>query len=95
MGNGDPEEPRIKGKSREKEMLIRYDGETVEGEPEVVVRDPRKVRAADGSGSVVPLGRKGGMNSRPYRTEFHEVKYEVRLSPHPFLFSQSSGFMYI
>jgi hypothetical protein len=59
---------RIKGKGKGKEMLFRYDGEVVESESEVVVRDPRKVP-----------GFKKLVNLRPWRGEFHELKYEVNL----------------
>jgi hypothetical protein len=55
---------RIKGKGKGKEILMRYDGEVVEGEPEVVLRDPRKVP-----------GFKKLVNLRPGRGEFHEVRY--------------------
>lgn len=59
---------RVKGKGKGKEVLLRFDGEIVEGEPEVVVHDPRKVS-----------GFKKMVNLRPGRTEFHEVKYEVSI----------------
>ena len=44
------------------ETLLRFEGEVVPGEPEVVPADPRKA---------------GGFK-RPFRTELYEVKYEVR-----------------
>lgn len=59
-------DPRIKGKGKGKETLFRYDGEVVEGEPEIIVQDPRKVNGAK------PL-----KSQRPSRNEFHELKYEV------------------
>ncbi|KAI0299438.1 hypothetical protein B0F90DRAFT_623558 [Multifurca ochricompacta] len=57
-------ETRIRTKGG-KEMLLRYDGEVVRGEPEVVLVDPRK---AEGFKRLVSL--------RPFRTELYEVKYE-------------------
>ncbi|EKM57176.1 uncharacterized protein PHACADRAFT_142398 [Phanerochaete carnosa HHB-10118-sp] len=51
---------RVKGKPG-KEMLVRYNGEFVEGEPEPVPRDPRK---------------DSKVRSRPPRTDFYEIKYE-------------------
>ena len=50
-----------------KETLLRFEGEVVPGEPEVVPADPRKAG-----------GFKRQVNLRPFRTEFYEVKYEVR-----------------
>lgn len=55
----DPE--RVKGKPG-KEVLVRFNGEFVESEPEPAPRDPRKAP---------------NMKSRPPRTDFYEVKYEV------------------
>lgn len=63
-------DPRIKGKGKGKETLFRYNGEVAEGEPETHVQDPRKMPG------FRPL-----KSLRPARTEFHEVKYEVSLSP--------------
>jgi hypothetical protein len=60
----DPE--RVKGKSKGKEMLLRFGGETVEGEPEPAPRDPRK----DSNAKRLPC-------LRSQRTEYVEVKYEV------------------
>lgn len=59
-------ETRIKTKGG-KETLLRFGGEVVRGEPEVVVVDPRKVG-----------GFKRTTSLRPFRTELYEVKYEVR-----------------
>ncbi|KDQ56890.1 hypothetical protein JAAARDRAFT_304481 [Jaapia argillacea MUCL 33604] len=55
------EEQRIKGKGKGKEILYRYAGEVVEDEPEVEVRDPRKVE---------------GYKPKSLRDTFHELKYE-------------------
>ena len=57
---------RLKGKGKGKEMLTRYNGEVIEGEPESVPSDPRKAKVK----RLPPL--------RPPRTELVEVKYEVR-----------------
>jgi hypothetical protein len=57
---------RIKTKSG-KESLLRFDGEVVRGEPEIVLGDPRKA-----------AGFRKQVSSRPFRTELYEVKYEVR-----------------
>ena len=46
---------------------MRFEGEVVPGEPEVVPADPRKVG-----------GFKKQVTLRPFRTELYEVKYEVR-----------------
>ena len=59
-------ETRIKTKGG-KETLLRFDGEVVQGEPEVVLVDPRMVG-----------GFKRTTSLRPSRTELYEVKYEVR-----------------
>ena len=69
------QEDRIKGKGKGKEILMRYDGQVVGGEPEPVVRDPRRVS-----------GFKKPMSLRPGRGEYHEVKYEVRMNPPPIAF---------
>jgi histone-lysine N-methyltransferase SETD1 len=57
---------RIKGKGKGKEILLRFDGEVVEGEDEAVVVDPRKAP-----------GFRKATNLRPARAEFYEVQYEV------------------
>ena len=57
---------RIKTKGG-KETLLRFGGEVVSGEPEVIPGDPRKAR-----------GFKKQVSLRPFRTELYEVKYEVR-----------------
>ncbi|TCD64897.1 histone methyltransferase set1 [Steccherinum ochraceum] len=56
---------RLKGKGKGKEVLTRFDGEVVEGEPEPVPRDPRK----DSSVKKLPALRQP-------RSELVEVKYE-------------------
>ena len=65
---------RIRGKGKGRELLYRMEGEVFEmagedglREPEVLIRDPRKV---DGFKRMPSL--------RPGRNEFYEVKYEVR-----------------
>ena len=50
-----------------KETLLKFEEEVVPGEPEIVPADPRKAG-----------GFKRQVNLRPFRTEFYEVKYEVR-----------------
>jgi len=62
----DAADTRIKTKGG-KETLLRFGGEVVRGEPEVVLADPRKVG-----------GSKKSVSLRPFRTELYEVKYEVR-----------------
>ncbi len=57
---------RIKTKGG-KEILMRFGGEVVHGEPEVVLGDPRKVG-----------GFKKPVSLRPFRTEVYGIKYEVR-----------------
>jgi hypothetical protein len=57
---------RIKTKGG-KETLMRFEGEVVSGEPEVVPADPRRAG-----------GFKRQVSLRPFRTELYEVKYEVR-----------------
>jgi hypothetical protein len=64
------QEDRIKGKGKGKEILMRYDGQVVQDEPEPQVRDPRRV-----SGSKKPA------SLRPGRVDFYEVKYEVTTLP--------------
>jgi hypothetical protein len=59
---------RIKTKGG-KETLLRFGGEVVPGEPEVIPADPRK------AGSF-----KKQVSLRPFRTELYEIKYEVRNS---------------
>lgn len=56
----------MKGKGKGKEVLLRYNGEVIEGEHPAVLRDPRKEGRARKLSSL-----------RPQRTEFMEVKYEV------------------
>jgi hypothetical protein len=68
--SSDGNEPRIKGKGKGKEVLFRYDGEVVDGEPEVVLHDPRKA-----------YGFKKLTSLRPARVMFHEVQYEVSILP--------------
>ncbi|KIK41867.1 hypothetical protein CY34DRAFT_805567 [Suillus luteus UH-Slu-Lm8-n1] len=55
------DEPRIKGKGKGKETLSRYNGEVIEGEPELTITDPRKAP---------------GFKKRPHRDAFHEIRYE-------------------
>ena len=57
---------RIKTKGG-KEILMRFGGQVVRGEPEVVLADPRNVG-----------GFKKPVSLRPFRTELYEIKYEVR-----------------
>lgn len=57
-------ELRIKGKGKGRELLTRYNGETVEGEPPCIPQDPRKAP---------------GFRRKPHRSEFHPAKYEVRV----------------
>ena len=57
---------RIKTKGG-KETLLRFDGEVVPAEPELIPVDPRKAE-----------GFKKQVSLRPFRTELYEVKYEVR-----------------
>jgi hypothetical protein len=59
-------EARIKGKGKGKEMLLRFDGEVVEGESEPVLGDPRKAQ-----------GFEKPKNLRPWRPTLYEVHYEV------------------
>ena len=61
------EEPRVKGKGKGKEIVVRYAGEVIEGEHEAVIRDPRKEPKVR---RLPPL--------RPLRTELLPCKYEVR-----------------
>ena len=64
------EEPRVKGKGKGKEIILRYDGEVIDGEHEAVVRDPRKETKV-----------KRLPTQRPLRTEVYQCKYEVRSLP--------------
>jgi hypothetical protein len=57
---------RIKTKGG-KETLLRFEGEVVPGELELIPADPRKAG-----------GFKKQVSLRPFRTELYEVKYEVR-----------------
>lgn len=57
----DGSEPRITGKGKGKEIITRFDGEVIEGEPEPAPKDPRK---------------EPGFRRRPGREAFHEAKYE-------------------
>ncbi|KAH9854604.1 hypothetical protein C2E23DRAFT_817177 [Lenzites betulinus] len=59
------DEPRVKGKGKGKDIVIRYAGEVIEGEHEAVVRDPRKETKVK---RLIPL--------RPLRTELLSCKYE-------------------
>ncbi|KAI0325507.1 hypothetical protein GY45DRAFT_1287086 [Cubamyces sp. BRFM 1775] len=59
------EEPRVKGKGKGKEIVVRYAGEVIEGEHEAVIRDPRKEPKIR---KLPPL--------RPLRTELLPCKYE-------------------
>ncbi|KAI6132920.1 hypothetical protein EV401DRAFT_1848992 [Pisolithus croceorrhizus] len=61
ISHKDGSEPRITGKGKGKEIITRFDGEVIEGEPEPVPKDPRRV---------------SGFRRRPGREAFHEVKYE-------------------
>ncbi|KAM5545913.1 hypothetical protein V8D89_000039 [Ganoderma adspersum] len=63
MDQGD--EPRVRGKGKGKEIILRYGGEVIEGEHEAVVRDPRK-----------ETKMKRLPSSRPGRTELVQCKYE-------------------
>ncbi|THH14837.1 hypothetical protein EW146_g5561 [Bondarzewia mesenterica] len=64
-GIDDGEDARIKGRGKGKETLTRYQGKVVGGEPEPVIRDPRKVEDF-----------RKPMVARPLRTELYEIKYE-------------------
>ena len=79
---------RIKGKGKGKEILIRFEGKVGESEAEPCAVDLRKGEKVDGKeGDGMSLGLNGGVNgvrakrfsSKSLRTEFVEVKYEVRL----------------
>jgi hypothetical protein len=63
-------EARLKGKGKNKEILFRYAGEVLEGEPELVVSDPRKAKDVK-------------KRQKPVREQLHELRYEVcLLYPH-------------
>ena len=62
------EEPRVKGKGKGKEIILRYNGEVIDGEHEAVIRDPRKETKVKRLPSM-----------RPVRTELVQCKYEVRV----------------
>ena len=66
LGKDVGEEARVKGKGKGREIVIRYEGETIEGEHPAVLRDPRK---------EAKVRRKETM--RPVRVELVSVKYEV------------------
>lgn len=68
-GSGSSDEQRIKGKGKGKEILTRFAGETVPGEPEPIVRDPRKST----TGEIIK--RSGTV--RTLRSTMYEVKWEV------------------
>ena len=57
---------RLRGKGKGKEVLTRYGGEVVEGEPASLPRDPRKDKRPNAP--------------RPVKPDFVPLKYEVRLS---------------
>ncbi|EIW53395.1 uncharacterized protein TRAVEDRAFT_154887 [Trametes versicolor FP-101664 SS1] len=59
------EEPRVKGKGKGKEIVIRYAGEVIDGEHEAVTRDPRKETKVKRLPSL-----------RPMRMELLQCKYE-------------------
>ncbi|KAH9927944.1 uncharacterized protein BXZ73DRAFT_102452 [Epithele typhae] len=59
------EEARVKGKGKGKEIILRYNGEIIDGEHEAVVRDPRK---------EAKLKRLPSL--RPPRTELVRTRYE-------------------
>lgn len=58
---------RIKGKGKGREMLMRFNGETVPGEPAITPQDPRKML---------------GFKRNKLRGEFHLLKYEVSVFHH-------------
>lgn len=67
LGKDVGEDARVKGKGKGREIVIRYEGETIEGEHPAVLRDPRKESK---------VRRKETM--RPVRADLVPVKYEVR-----------------
>ena len=74
-------ETRIKTKGG-KETLLRFGGEVVRGEPEVVLVDPRKVG-----------GFKKPTSLRPFRTELYQLKYEVRVGFYTLCLTQFIGLL--
>ena len=56
------------GKGKGKEIILRYNGEVIDGEHEAVIRDPRKETKVKRLPSM-----------RPVRTELVQCKYEVRV----------------
>lgn len=58
----------MQGKGKGKEIILRYNGEVIEGEHEAARRDPRKEAKVKKPPSL-----------RPARPTVVEVKYEVRL----------------
>lgn len=58
---------RVQGKGKGREVLLRYEGEVIEGEHPAVVRDPRKESKV-----------KRAVCLRPGRSELLPLKYEVR-----------------
>lgn len=67
LGKDVGEDARVKGKGKGREIVIRYEGETIEGEHPAVLRDPRK---------ELKVKRKETL--RPVRLELVPVRYEVR-----------------
>ncbi|EJF61682.1 hypothetical protein DICSQDRAFT_85722 [Dichomitus squalens LYAD-421 SS1] len=63
MDQGD--EPRVKGKGKGKEIILRYNGEVIDGEHDAVIRDPRKETKVKRLPSM-----------RPVRAELVQCKYE-------------------
>ena len=61
------EEARVKGKGKGKEIILRFNGEVIDGEHEAVVRDPRKETKVKRLPSL-----------RPGRAQLVACKYEVR-----------------
>ena len=63
---------RIHGKTKGKEMLVRYNGETIEEETALEVSDPRKD----------PRVKRLQQLSRIPREEYHETQFTVRIRLH-------------
>ncbi|KAI0752705.1 hypothetical protein C8Q80DRAFT_1267213 [Daedaleopsis nitida] len=59
------EAPRVKGKGKGKEIIVRYNGEVIDGEHDTVIRDPRRETKV-----------KRPPTMRPLRTEVYQCKYE-------------------